>query len=97
MPLELGAVPVPVGLGKVERRLVPALAAEIRIGLQARHVDVRHERQPEPIVLLPVPVGGQCSQAAKARLALAQRAVGPRLHRGEPHQALERRRTDVIL
>src|SRR3989454_7773319 len=69
--LELGAVPLPVSLGKVERRPVPALAAEVGARIPTGpFVDVaRHEGEPELGVLLPVPVRGKPGQAAEARSA----------------------------
>src|SRR5712691_621306 len=68
---DLGGGQLPAALADVRRRR----NAAARIGRTLRG------DEPELGVLLPVPVGGQLDQAAKARLALAQRAVGARLHR----------------
>src|SRR5258705_360440 len=76
--LEQRAVLGPVLLGEVERRTVPALAAEVRGSFQAgalAHL-ARHGGEAELRVLLPVPVRGEIGQAAKARLALALRGLG---------------------
>src|SRR3954447_1194958 len=75
--LEHGAVARPVFGGYVERRLVPALAAEVGRGLEAGALAhaARHEGEAEALVLLPVPVGRKLRQAAEARLALAQRLL----------------------
>src|SRR4051812_8962660 len=78
MVLELRAVPLPVLVGQVQRRLVPPLAPEIRLRIEAGALAhaARHEREAEAGVLLPIPIGGHLRQAAEALLALAQRALG---------------------
>src|SRR5882762_8254353 len=62
---ELGGGQLPAALADVRRRR----NAAARIGRALRG------DEPELGVLLPVPIGGQGSQAAKAHLALAQRAA----------------------
>src|SRR3954469_9712769 len=78
MALELRAVALPVFFGEVQRRLVPALAAEIRLRIEAGALAhaAGHEREAESGVLLPKPVGGHLREAAEALLALAQGALG---------------------
>ena len=92
MALELRAVLRPVAVAQIQRRLVPASAAEIdgsiKPGLLAE--PLRHEREAELGVLLPVPVGGKIGELAKALLAAAERIERARLQRGEAHRALER-------
>src|SRR5438270_4596215 len=77
MALELRAVALPVFFREVQRGLVPALAAEIRLRIEAGALPhaARHEREAEAGVLLPIPVGGHLRQAAEALLALAERAL----------------------
>src|SRR5438105_55870 len=73
--LELRAVPGPVLLAQVRRRLLPASAAEIGARIEAGLLlEVRrHERDPESCVLLPVPVRRELEKAAEALFAFAQR------------------------
>src|SRR5258708_30296512 len=67
VPLQLGAVPLPVGLGEIQRRLLPALAADVKRRIDAGTLKeaARHRSDPELLVLFPVPVGGQGRHAAK--------------------------------
>src|SRR2546423_6960054 len=69
---------LPVALRDVQRRLVPALASEVRGCIQSGALAhaARHESQTKIAVLLPVPVGGKLRQAAKARLAFLERMLG---------------------
>src|SRR5688572_11699047 len=69
---------LPIRLGQVERRLVPALAPEVgrRIEAGALAHPARHEGEAKLRVLLPVPVGRELRQAAKARFAFLERALG---------------------
>ena len=78
MTLEARAVVGPIGRREIERRLVPATPAEIRRRREAGLVlqQRRHEGQPELGILLPIPVGGELGQLAKALLALLQRLLG---------------------
>ena len=90
--LELRAMPLPVGLGQVERRLVPAAPAEIDGSVEAGLLGepFRHEGEAKLGVLLPVPVGRELGEFPKALLAAAKRVERARMQRGEPHRALER-------
>ena len=76
--LELRAMLCPVGLGQVERGLVPALAAEVSFGIEPGLFPQRprHEGEAELAVLFPIPVARELVQAAQARLALAHDLFG---------------------
>ena len=74
---ELGAVPVPVRLRKVERRLVPTPGSKIGCQIYAGLLvlPARHESEAELGVLLPVPVARKLAEPAEAELARATRIV----------------------
>ncbi len=70
-------MPVPVGLGQVERRLVPALGAEVsrqvKAGVFAQ--PAREVSHAQPGVLHPEPVAGQRGEAVQRVLGDGRRLV----------------------
>src|SRR5260221_962731 len=75
-PFQLSAVPLPIGLGEIGRRPVPALAAEVGRRVDTGTLDkaAGHKSETKLLVLFPVPIRGQRREAAKARFAFAQLA-----------------------
>ena len=83
-------VPRPVGGAHVDVVDVPEPPAEQAVAVEpvvVQGVLASERGEAQCRVLLPVDVGDQLREPAKARLALAQRAHGGGLQRGKPHHA----------
>src|SRR5581483_3195779 len=74
--LERCAMRRPAGRVRVDRGQLPARLAEHRRARRPMLLGVRRARHAMLGVALPVEVGRELDQAAKARLALAQRLLG---------------------